>query len=362
MTGKQEAVIHDSANNSMNISDKDLLQDKQANWERDGERIRSLFGSTWQRHPITKKSYFDWQFLEKPKGEGIGYYVAPYANPELCAGIYVVIPVSILVGDKKIEFSTSLYTMTHPQYYKQGIFRRLATRTYEECVSKGIFGTIGIPNNNSLPGFTKALGFETIGSFQVLARLAHLPHIYNESKQIERIVSEKDLANLEFDLDKLKAASGVVLAERSPDFISWRFIQCPSVKYHVAAYVDNSNSVRGMIVVRSTKKRGIPVTVILDFLVDEAFSEADAVAATLLSEADRLAWQSFSPIIMTLVNPYSSEAKILTRQGFKNLPKRVLPHDSKFIIKLHRDLPGDLKQRLLTFENWYFSFADYDIF
>lgn len=349
----------------MNANDRarsELVYERRADWERDGELIRLLFKTTWRGHPITNKRYFDWQFREKPRGEGIGCCAIPVERSELCAGIYAVVPATILVADQRVDFSTSLYTMTHPDFYRMGIFGRLARKTYEECVRVGICGTIGIPNNKSLPGFTEALGFTTIGRFQLLARMARLPHTSDKSKQLKRILSEKDLSNLVFDLDMLKAKSGVVLAERSPDFISWRFLRCPGVRYHLVVAVDDSKVVRGMIVVRSAKKRRVPITVVLDFLVQETFSEAGAIAAALLSEADRLAWRHLSPVVMTLVNPSSYEAKLLSRQGFKKLPRVILPHDSNFIIKLHRDLPDDLKQRILDFENWYFSFADYDIF
>jgi hypothetical protein len=65
---------------------------------------------------------------------------------------------------------------------------------------------------------------------------------------------------------------------------------------------------------------------------------------------------------MALVNPSSYEAGLFSRSGFRRLPKAVLPHDSNFILKLHRALPDNLKERLHDFENWYFGFADYDLF
>jgi len=65
---------------------------------------------------------------------------------------------------------------------------------------------------------------------------------------------------------------------------------------------------------------------------------------------------------VTLVNEYSFEAGMLAKSGFRKIPKAILPHESNFILKFHRDLPRDLKNRIKKFENWYFSFADYDLY
>jgi hypothetical protein len=354
MTSLTDIQIHQTQNT-------DLLVERLADWERDNEIIRNLYDTTWRGHPITRKNYFDWQFLQKPSGMGIGYCATPSDNPGLCAGVYAVIPSKILVSGMKLEFGTSLYTMTHPRYYRRGIFGRLANLTYEECGRRGIHGTIGVPNNRSLPGFAKGLDFKVIGQFRVLGRLARLPRV-REQVFIRRGVSEEDLKLLKLNLDLIKANTGAVLAERSYDFLLWRFFRCPGVNYHISCAVDNSNAVQGLAVLRLAKKRKLRITVLVDFLVNMDSLEANSIARELLSQADRFAWRNFAPVIITLTNAYSAEAKLLFHDKFRYLPKAILPHDSNFILKLHRNLPGGTKRLLYDFNRWCFSFADYDIF
>jgi len=160
----------------------------------------------------------------------------------------------------------------------------------------------------------------------------------------------------------MKAETGTVLCERSREFLAWRFIRCPGVRYHVFVAIDSQKSVKGLLVVRVTKKRHVPITVLVDFLVDHTVPGVDSIAQTLLKQAYRLAWRYFSPLVVALVNPFSVEAGILSRNGFKVLPKAILPHDSNFILRLNRELPNDLNDKLSDFNRWYFSFADYDIF
>lgn len=339
-----------------------VLEEREVDWRKDSEALRGLYGTTWKGHPILNERYFDWQFLENPAGKAIGYCAVPTESRSFCAGIYAVIPITVLVQGQRQEFSTSLYTMTHPGYYRRGIFGRLAKETYKKCSEMGILGTIGVPNNSSLPGFVGVLGFKAIGQFQVIGRPAQFPRSFKEVAYIKYLSSERDLSDLKFDLDLLKAKSGVVLAERSKDFITWRFFRCPGFKYHLFVALDHSKSVKGMIVVRCTTKRKVPVTVLVDFLLDHTLPEADAICRDLLSQAYRLAWRHLSPIVITLVNPFSHEGQLLFHNGFKRLPRAILPHDSSFILKLYINMSDHLTSDLQRFENWYFSFADYDIF
>ena len=349
-------------NGSSDCSIPKSLRERPIDWDGDSQGIRLLFGTTWKGHPVLNEQYYNWQFLEKPRAKGIGYYASSSDNPEMCAGVYAVIPTDILVEDRVVRFSTSLYTMTHPDYYKRGIFKMLAKKTYEECAKNGIYGTIGVPNSNSLPGFTNKLGFRVLGQLKVLARIAGLSTMSSNEIQLRHIATERELLSFTTQLDLLKARSGIILAERSIEFIRWRFFRCPGVQYRVTFALDSSESVRGILVVRSARKRGVPITVVVDFLVDETFVDVNSVAAALFCEMQRQAWRNLSPLIITLVNPNCFEAGLFLRHDFRELPSIILPHNSSFIIRLHKNISDRIAGKVMDFKNWYFSFADYDIF
>jgi hypothetical protein len=152
-----------------------------------------------------------------------------------------------------------------------------------------------------------------------------------------------------------------MLFDRNPEFIRWRFLECPYFKYDVYAYI-KENRILGLIVLRNAKRKKIPLTVIVDFLVDNTYKESKEAAATLLHKANQYALSTFSPFIVTLDNSECYEAKLLKSNGFRILPKKVLPHESNFIFKLHGKHQSHFFDNLCNFSKWHFTFADYDIF
>ena len=145
---------------------------REVEWSKDSKLLRNLYGTTWSGHPITRERYFQWQLQENYDGCAIAFCAEPKDRKDILAGVYLVLPTGLLVGEQRLKFSSSLYTMTHPSYYKKGIFKRLAKQTYNKAFEMGICGTVGVPNNNSLPGFEKRLGFEVIGQFDLMGRIA----------------------------------------------------------------------------------------------------------------------------------------------------------------------------------------------
>lgn len=338
------------------------LIEREVEWKRDGKLLRKLFSTTWKGHPITTERFFTWHLLENYKGHAVGFCSQPKDRSDVIAGLYLVIPSTVLIEDKRIDFSTSMYTMTHPSYYRRGIFKRLARMTYDKCERMGIVGVLGIPNNASLPGFCKGLGFGLIGQMDIFARVPSPIRVKRRKAQVQEIMSVSQLRDVDFTLDRRIADSGTILAERTIDFLQWRFFQCPRVSYRLFMVLGPRNSAVGLIVLRTAKKHGIPIMVIVDFIVDRAVEDAPLVASSLLSEADRYALKSLCPLIFTLVNSHSHEARMLAENGYRRSPKKILPHESNFILKFHGDVPKDLRDKLSHFRQWYFSFADYDIF
>jgi hypothetical protein len=324
--------------------------------------MRDLFSTAWNKRPITTKPYFDWHLLENYKGRAIAFCADSKDRTDILAGVSLVIPTILLAGGSRLNFSTALYGITHPAYYKKGIFRNLAQLTYDRCSRIGIMGTVGVPNHKSLPVFSKRLGFDVIGQFELMVRLAPPFKSLNQGSRVKRIHVEQDLDHIQFTLDQRKANSGINLGERTAEFIRWRFLRCPAVSYYVFVALGPENSVNGLIVFRTAIKNRIPVTVIVDFLVDHTLQDCDLVAKALLTHAYRHAWKTLTPLVVTLVAPSCPEARLLRKNGFRVFSKKLLPHDSNFIIKVYSRESPDLINTLHTFDKWYFSFADYDIF
>lgn len=337
---------------------------REVNWDEDDEPLRELFSTRWKRHPITTKTHFDWQLLENYKGRAIAFCAVPKCSGEALAGVYIVLPNNVLVEGQVIRFGTSIFTLTHPLHQKKGIFVKLAQETYEKCKKNGIVGTIGVPNNKSLSGFSKDLGFSVLGKFALFARVAvpFRSRSNNNNIIVKEIIKESELQSFDLALDRRKSKSGVIIHERSQDFIAWRFFKCPSYKYKVFISLDTDNLVTGLVVFRCAKRKGIPLVVIVDFIIDNTHNDRKAIATKLLAFVNKYALKTLSPFIVTLSNPFSYEASELLGNGYRRLPKQILPHEANFILKFNGYQSEQLTNLMNAFENWYFSFADFDLY
>ena len=121
---------------------------REVDWDRDSTLLRDLFATAWEGHPITTENYFRWQLSEYYKGNPIAYCAEPESCKNILAGIYLVLPTTLLVDEKRLEFSTAVYSITHPSFYRKGVYKSLANLTYEKCSKIGVQGTVGVPNND----------------------------------------------------------------------------------------------------------------------------------------------------------------------------------------------------------------------
>lgn len=114
--------------------------------------------------PSTSKYTFEflkWQYATNPCGKVVGYD-AFYEN-KLVAH-YVTIPVKYSKNNVQYKGLLSLNTATDPSFQGNGLFTKLAEKTYEVGANNGYQFVIGVANQNSTHGFLKKLGFKLISS------------------------------------------------------------------------------------------------------------------------------------------------------------------------------------------------------
>ncbi|MCR8559975.1 GNAT family N-acetyltransferase [Mucilaginibacter sp. BJC16-A38] len=80
-------------------------------------------------------------------------------NDDQPVAFYAVIPCFLLVNNEPILAAQSADTMTHPDHRNKGLFIELALTTFLLCQELNIRVLFGFPNQNSLPGFVKKLGW-----------------------------------------------------------------------------------------------------------------------------------------------------------------------------------------------------------
>ncbi len=105
------------------------------------------------------ETYLRWLYRSNPDGEVVGFDA--YDGDALAAH-YACIPVRMEVMGRSVAGLLSLNTATHPNFQGQGLFTKLASRTYELGAERGFEGVYGVANANSTPGFIRKLGFNLI--------------------------------------------------------------------------------------------------------------------------------------------------------------------------------------------------------
>jgi len=112
------------------------------------------------------EAYIDWLYYQNPFGP---LYCSLAVDGDVIAGQYVVIPIDFLINGRRVRGSLSLDTFTHPDYRWTGIFTKLAENVYSLLNADGIAFTVGLPNDNSRPGFLKNLKFkESYSAYRVI--------------------------------------------------------------------------------------------------------------------------------------------------------------------------------------------------
>lgn len=177
-----------------------------------------LFNNSFAGDGKLNEQYLGWQYLQNPHGQVIGSDA--YVGDQLAAH-YAIIPRRYRIGSQVFSAALSVNTATHPEHQGNGLFVRLAERTYEEATSRGLQFVIGAANANSIGGFTRRLGFSTLGQSRLFLGF---------SAQ-ERPVNALDLAV-------------------DCDWLAWRLAN-PSRAYERLNHADGSCTVR-------TRVKGIP--------------------------------------------------------------------------------------------------------
>lgn len=122
--------------------------------------LRSVFVDA----TIFSEAFLKWQYEENPAGHAVGFNA--YAGETLAAH-YVTQPARCMIHGQEQLGLLSLNTATHAEHRKKGLFTRLASRTYEAAAKEGFQFVFGVANSNSVGGFIRKLGFQSLGQLDV---------------------------------------------------------------------------------------------------------------------------------------------------------------------------------------------------
>ncbi len=162
--------------------------------ERSLARYADLFRACFPGASHLDQHYLRWLYRDNPDGEVFGFDAF---DGDRLAGHYACIPVTIDAFGRNVRGMLSLNTATHPDFQGQGLFTKLAARTYELGSEKGLEAVYGVANANSTPGFVRKLGFTLISPLDARLGVGRPASIdWNRAKertQFRRIWSTESL-------------------------------------------------------------------------------------------------------------------------------------------------------------------------
>jgi GNAT superfamily N-acetyltransferase len=158
-------------------------------------RYAELFRACFPNATHLNEAYLRWLYRDNPDGHVLGFDA--WEGDRLAAH-YACIPVSMESFGRTVRGMLSLNTATHPDFQGQGLFTKLAARTYELGQENGLEAVYGIANANSTPGFIRKLGFTLISPLDARVGVGGAAHVdwnrAHERTQFRRIWTEDSLS------------------------------------------------------------------------------------------------------------------------------------------------------------------------
>ena len=259
-----------------------------------------------------------------------------------------------------------------PDYRKKGIFSKLISFAKNESKINDISCIYGVANDNSFNLFRKKNSHE-ISDLPILFRpmrlsnyfsfpISNFLHLFDNIWKIKKnynsnIVQFNDYFDESFEVLCKKVNERIpIIKHRTKEYLNWRYKDHPTREYKTFVLKENS-ILEGYIVTRKTYLNGKSIGVIVDFLVNSKINPEKV--KDLINTALEYFWNSNISVTIATFGPLTFEYQLLSKTGFKIAPKFLKPQSAHFILINSTD---DEFDQLKHYENWFFSFSDYDIF
>ncbi len=333
---------------------------------------RAVFGDL---DPVRlKEAVWKWQFEENPAGEAFCRLAEADGR---VVGQYAAIPTRLSSFGSEIIAAFSCDTMIHPDFRRQGMFSALAQALYDFLEAKeGIDLVWGFPNSQSLPGFTRKLGWTVFPPIPLMVLpirpLAVVLKLFPPMKRrpMSRVTpSEKDIGRrlstknqgltikpiryFGEAFDDLWMAHGslsAIMQIRDSRYLQWRYLSVPDFGYRPFA-VFSHKELMGYIVLRMMALKGQRFGVLVDMFPLPLGS--GAITVQTLAFAKQYVKSQGGDFLTSL--PLQGHSKILKEAGFIKVPEIVNPKTWWLGIRNAK------KVRVMKFADWHITYGDTDV-
>lgn len=311
---------------------------------------------------------WDWQYRRNPaarRGEPL-IWVAREGGSVI--GQCAAMPVVVQVDGREVEAAWGMDVMVAPERQRQGLGEQLF-RTWDRNVgaalalgltasSLGLFQKLRWPDLGSVPSLAKPLSRRALRvptwstTINRLISALTFPWVWLVARP--RPVTEEIRVIRQFDerftdLWSRVAGTFAFAVRRDANYLNWKFVQPPHVRYHIAALVRGDRA-DGYIVYRHAREPLGRTTRLVDLLADP--SDEEGVRA-LLRWLDREARAADSDRIRTYLT-HGAFRRLLRKSGYYQTKSSV-----QLVAKVNAlDLPPSFYG---TPDGWHVTLGDADL-
>lgn len=140
-------------------------------------------------HTFSVKGFRQW-YVNNPMGKVISFNA--FYGEELVAH-YACIPYKMEIEGRGVTGLFDMATVTHPNHRGKGLFKKLATTTYEYAKEHGFEFVLGVANANSFHGYMKYFPFTFVGQLEV--KMGFGTKIESNGEKAYKVFWDKDSFN-----------------------------------------------------------------------------------------------------------------------------------------------------------------------
>ncbi len=338
----------------------------------DESEVLALLTTTMAGGPTGTRSseFFAWKHRSSPFGASPGL-VAEHDGR--IVGVRLFLRWELMAGDRLVRAVRAVDTATHPDYQRQGIFRRLTMDLLEQVEREdGVSLVFNTPNASSRPGYLK-LGWQPVGVLSVHispvrplafirglrdARRANASGTASAVSAVPRAPAPARLCLLPSASTAFERQSAIeaLLDERTEDsrlhtpltveYLRWRYAAAPGLDYR-CILVERGNELVGVGFGRLRHRAGLTEFTLGDVIVRDG--DVDG-ARRVLREARR----SGADHVAVHGSPDTEVASQLLRAGYFQVPNQGIG----LVANPRAGAPSDV----LDSAAWRLSLGDLEVF
>jgi GNAT superfamily N-acetyltransferase len=313
------------------------------------------------------RGFWQWKHFHNPFGPSIAL-VAVYKDGQII-GLRTFMRWRFQTGDRPVSAVRAVDTVTHPDYRRYGVFSRLTREAVAKVKNNGVDFIFNTPNATVLPGYLK-LGWSLVSRIRPQIKILNYPRFImgiarSKGKRQPAVLDtgatffRQELLSINEFLGRGDAVEQLLQSREQKrdnrlhtrptlDYLRWRYVQYPFVKYRVISWHDRG-ALSGCIIFRPSGRLGMKEIVLSELIVP---GYDRTIASGLIKEMVK---HLNADYIVAYFPEHSFERETLRKNGFHDLPFQGI----NFAVNSLKEIPG---LNPLQFNNWELGLGDLEIF